>query len=159
MIERTFVLIKPDGVARSLIGEILKRFETAGLKLVALKMVWVDEKFASEHYKAHAEKKFFAPTVKYVTEGPVVAMVIEGVAAVHNVRKLVGSTSPHEALPGTIRGDFAHTSMAYADLRNCGGKNLIHASDKLETAKQEIALWFNNKEIHTYKNATEMHTF
>src|SRR3989338_1920624 len=104
MIERTFCLIKPDGVFRGLVGEILSRFERAGLKVVGLKMVWADKDFAEKHYEAHRGKKFFDNTIKYITEGPVVAMVIEGVHAIQNVRKLVGSTSPHEALPGTIRG-------------------------------------------------------
>ncbi|KHO46401.1 MAG: nucleoside diphosphate kinase, nucleoside-diphosphate kinase [archaeon GW2011_AR3] len=157
MIERTLVLIKPDGVFRGLIGEILARFEKTGLKIVGLKMVWADKKFAEEHYKAHRGKKFFDVTVDYVTQGPIVAMAIEGVHAIQNVRKMVGSTSPHDALPGTIRGDFAHLSLAYADANKKGGRNLIHASDKPETAAQEISLWFKDDELHSYRSSHEDH--
>src|SRR3989344_7535421 len=131
MIERSLVVIKPDGVERGLVGEIIKRFENAGLKIVGMKMQWLDKKFAEEHYKAHASKPFFKELVDFITEGPVVAIVFEGVHAVDNVRRLVGSTSPHTAPPGTIRGDFAHISMAYASAKGLGGKNLIHASGNL----------------------------
>lgn len=159
MIERTLVIIKPDGVARGLIGEVIKRFENAGLKLVAMKMEWVDKKFAEEHYKAHKGKEFFKPTVDFITEGPVVAMVIEGVHAIQNVRKLVGATSPHEAMPGTIRGDFAHVSMAWASKRKIGGKNIIHASDSAQVAKREIELWFKKSELHSHRTVHEEHVF
>jgi nucleoside-diphosphate kinase len=159
MIERTFVLIKPDGVVRGLIGEVLRRFENAGLKIVGMKMVWADREFAEKHYDAHRGKKFFKPTVDYITQGPVIAMAIEGVHAVQNVRKLVGPTSPHEALPGTIRGDFSHMSLAYADAMNKSGMNILHASDKPETAKKEIQLWFRPEELHTYKTVHESHVF
>src|SRR3989344_1482343 len=104
MIERSLVIIKPDGVERSLVGEIIKRFENAGMKLVGMKMAWIDRKFAEVHYKTHKSKPFFNELVDFITEGPVVAFVVEGVHAVDNVRRLVGSTSPHEAAPGTIRG-------------------------------------------------------
>jgi len=158
MIEKTFVLVKPDGVARGLVGEILKRIENSGMKIAGLKMVWVKKEFAEEHYKAHKSKEFFDPTVKFITEGPVVAMVVEGVHAIQNIRRLVGPTSPNEAAPGTIRGDYAHISMKYASSINSGGKNLIHASDSAEVAKQEIALWFKPEEIHSYKTVHQEHT-
>lgn len=159
MIERSLVIIKPDGVQRSLIGEIIKRFENTGLKIIGMKMVWADRKFAEEHYKAHKAKPFFKDVVDFITEGPIVAFVIEGVHAVENVRKMVGSTSPNEAAPGTIRGDFAHISMKYASEKGSGGKNLIHASATKKEADEEIKLWFKKEELHSYKTVHEMHVF
>ncbi|MBI2647484.1 nucleoside-diphosphate kinase [Candidatus Woesearchaeota archaeon] len=159
MIERSLIIIKPDGVARGLIGEIIKRFENAGLKIIGMKMVWVDAKFAEEHYKAHIKKSFFKELVDFITEGPVVAFVVEGVHAVDNVRKLVGATSPHEAAPGTIRGDFAHQSMAYASKKGIGGKNVIHASGSKKEADEEIKLWFKKEELHSYTTVHEKHVF
>ena len=159
MIERSLVVIKPDGVQRALTGDILRRFEQTGLKVIALKMVWVPRDFAKKHYKAHAEKSFFKDLVEFLSEGPVVAFVIEGVHAVDNVRKLVGPTSPSDAAPGTIRGDFAHLSMKYASQTGSGGKNIIHASATLAEAKDEIDLWFTKDEIHTYKTVHESHVF
>jgi len=159
MIERTLVLIKPDGVKRSLVGRILSKFEDAGLKIVGMKLVWVDTKLAAQHYKAHTKKPFYKDLVGYFTTGPIVAAVIEGVHAVQNVRKLVGDTSPHEAAPGTIRGDFSHTSMAYSSKTGSGGKNIIHASATLKEAKQEIKLWFAKGELHSYTTVHQEHTF
>lgn len=159
MIERSLVIIKPDGVERSLVGEIIKRFENAGMKLVGMKMTWIDRKFAEEQYKAHKSKPFFNELVDFITEGPVVAFVVEGVHAVDNVRRLVGSTSPHEAAPGTIRGDFAHLSMAYASKKGLGGKNVIHASGSKSEADEEIKLWFKKDELHTYTTVHEKHVF
>ncbi|MBI2655117.1 nucleoside-diphosphate kinase [Candidatus Woesearchaeota archaeon] len=159
MIERSLVIIKPDGVERSLVGEIIKRFENTGLKLVGMKMVWVDKKFAEKHYSAHKSKPFFRELVEFITEGPVVAFVLEGVHAVENVRRLVGSTSPHEAAPGTIRGDFAHLSMAYASKKGTGGKNVIHASGSKQEADGEIKLWFGKDELHSYTTVHEKHVF
>ena len=159
MIERSLVIIKPDGVERSLVGEIIKRFENAGLKLVGMKMVWIDRKFAQKHYSAHKSKPFFNELVDFITEGPVVAFVVEGVHAVNNVRRLVGDTSPHKAAPGTIRGDFAHTSMAYASKKKSGGKNVIHASGNKKEADAEIRLWFKNNELHSYTTVHEKHVF
>ena len=159
MIERSLVIIKPDGVERSLVGEIIKRFENAGMKLVGMKMVWIDRKFAETHYNAHTKKPFFRELVEFITEGPVVAFVVEGVHAVDNVRRLVGSTSPHEAAPGTIRGDFAHLSMAYASKKGQGGKNVIHASGSKKEADDEIKLWFKKDELHSYTTVHEKHVF
>ena len=159
MIERSLLIVKPDGVERSLVGEIIKRFENAGLKIVGMKMVWIDRKFAAEHYKAHKSKAFFNELVDFITEGPVVAFAVEGVHAVHNVRRLVGVTSPHEAAPGTIRGDFAHLSMAYASKKGLGGKNLVHASGSKPEADEEIRLWFSKDELHTYSTVHEKHVF
>ena len=159
MIERSLVIIKPDGVQRELVGEIIKRFENTGLKIIGMKMVWADRKFAEEHYKAHKAKPFFKDVVDFITEGPIVAFAVEGVHAVENVRKMVGSTSPNEAAPGTIRGDFAHISMKYASEKGSGGKNLIHASATKKEADDEIKLWFKKGELHSYKTVHEMHVF
>src|SRR3989338_224898 len=159
MIERTLIIIKPDGVARCLVGNIIKRFENAGLKIIGMKMEWVDKKLAEKHYNAHKSKPFFKNLVDFIREGPVVAFVAEGVHAVENVRKIVGSTSPHEASPGTIRGDFAHLSMKYASEKGTGGKNLIHASSSLKDANDEINLWFKKEELHSYKTVHEAHVF
>ncbi|MBI2657495.1 nucleoside-diphosphate kinase [Candidatus Woesearchaeota archaeon] len=159
MIERSLAIIKPDGVERSLVGEIIKRFENTGLKIVGMKMVWIDKKFAEKHYSAHKSKPFFSELVDFITEGPVVAFVVEGVHAVDNVRRLVGTTSPHEAAPGTIRGDFAHISMAYASKKGSGGKNVIHASGSKKEADYEIGLWFAKGELHTYNTVHEKHVF
>ena len=159
MIERSLVIIKPDGVERELVGEIISRFEHAGLKIVGMKMVWIDSKFAEKHYAAHKSKPFFNELVDFITEGPVVAFVIEGVHAVDNVRRLVGHTSPSEAAPGTIRGDFAHLSMAYASKKGSGGKNVIHASGSKKEADAEIRLWFKKEELHSYSTVHEKHVF
>ena len=159
MIEKSLVIIKPDGVERGLIGEIIKRFENAGLKIIGMKMVWVDKKFAEEHYKAHKAKPFFKGLVEFITEGPVVALVVEGVHAIANVRRLVGATSPHEADPGTIRGDFAHMSMAYATKKGLGGKNVIHSSGSKKEAEEEIKLWFKKEDLHSYTTVHDKHVF
>ena len=159
MIEKSLVIIKPDGVERGLIGDIIKRFETAGLKIIGIKMVWIGKEFAEEHYKAHKSKSFFKELVEFITEGPVVAFVVEGVHAVDNVRRLIGPTSPHEAAPGTIRGDFAHISMAYASKKGSGGKNVIHSSGNKKEADQEIGLWFKKDELHSYTTVHQKHVF
>ncbi|MBU0980539.1 MAG: nucleoside-diphosphate kinase [Nanoarchaeota archaeon] len=159
MIEKTVILIKPDGVVRSLVGEILHRFEKTGMKIIGLKMVWIDKDFAKEHYKAHKDKAFFKELVEFITEGPVVAVALEGVHAIHNVRKIVGATDPRDAAPGTIRGDFAHLSMEWASKQKSGGKNIIHASACKKDADEELKLWFEKKELHGYKTVHEKHTF
>jgi len=155
MTERTLILVKPDGVARGLVGEIISRFEQRGLKLVGMKLVWVDKKHAEKHYEVHKDKPFFKGLVSFLTAGPVVAFVLEGVAAIDAVRKLTGSTYPNEAAPGTIRGDFAHVSKDYANLKNKTVANLIHASDSKENAEKEIALWFAKGELLNYKRADD----
>ena len=138
--ERTFVMIKPDGVQRRLIGKILQRFEQAGLKIVAMKFLKVSHELAEKHYEVHKGKPFYESLIKYITSGPVVAMVIEGQNAIERVRKMVGATDPQKAEPGTIRGDFCQHI----------GRNVIHASDGKETAEKEISLWFNEDEIISY---------
>jgi len=159
MMERTFVAIKPDGVQRGLIGKIIERFENAGLKIIGMKMVWVDKDFAKKHYKEHVKKSFYPGLEKFITEGPVVAMVIEGLHAVEAVRKIVGPTEPKEAMPGTIRGDFAHHSYAWTDKKGIAIKNLIHASGNRKDADTEIKLWFSMDELHDYRTVHEKHVF
>ncbi len=157
MIEKTFVAIKPDGVQRAIVGEIISRFEKVGLKIAALKMVWVDKEFARKHYAEHVDKSFYPGLEAMITMGPVVAMVLEGVEAIALVRKLVGPTEPKAAPPGTIRGDFAHVSYGHADELGIGVKNVIHASANPEDAKKEIALWFSDEEIHDYDTVHDKH--
>ncbi|MGM5488301.1 MAG: nucleoside-diphosphate kinase [Nanobdellota archaeon] len=155
MIERTLVLIKPDGVKRGISGKIITRFEDAGFKMVGMKMYWADEEFARKHYTEDiAERrgeKVRNLLTGFIKEGPVIALAIEGVNAIENVRKIVGSTEPRAALPGTIRGDFSHVSFAQADKNDRAVANLIHASSDKDDAKAELDLWFTPKELHTYK--------
>ncbi|MFT4344122.1 MAG: nucleoside-diphosphate kinase [Candidatus Woesearchaeota archaeon] len=158
-IERTFVIIKPDGVQRQIVGKILQRFEDVGLKIVGMKMVWMDKEFSRKHYEAHVEKPFYNGLEAFMTEGPVVAFVLQGLHAVELVRKMVGPTEPHKAQPGTIRGDFSHHSYLYTDTKGIAIKNVIHASGNKEEADKEIALWFTNKEVHDYNTVHEKHTF
>ena len=157
MIERTLVLIKPDGVQRAVMGRIISRFEDAGLKMVAMKMVWVNEEFSKKHYAEHVEKPFYKGLESMITMGPVLAMVLEGVEAIALVRKMVGATEPKSSAPGTIRGDFAHVSYGYADEKGIGVKNLIHASADKKDAEIEVPLWFEDKEIHSYKTVHDAH--
>jgi nucleoside-diphosphate kinase len=158
MIEKTLVLIKPDGVQRSLAGEIITRFEKVGLKIIGMKMVWVNKEFAKKHYKAHVDKPFYAGLESMITEGPVIAIVLEGIHAVELVRKIVGPTEPKSALPGTIRGDYAHVSYSYADKKGIAIKNLVHASANNDEAKAEIEIWFKKEELHSYRTVHEVHT-
>lgn len=161
MIERTLVLVKPDGVERGLIGECIKRFEQRGFKIVGMKMVWTDKDHAMKHYTEDIAKRNGEHVrdylLEFITSGPVVAMVIEGVNAIENVRKIVGSTEPKAALPGTIRGDFTHVSYGYADDKKIVIKNLIHASSDKEDSDSEIPLWFNDNELHTYDTTHDKH--
>ena len=157
--ERTLVLIKPEGVQRALVGKIISRFEDAGLKIIGMKQIWADKEFAGKHYTEDiAErrgKKVRDMLLNYITEGPLIAMVLEGVNAIENVRKIVGGTEPKSAPPGTIRGDFAHVSFAHADAKNIPVKNLIHASGNEKDAKHEVSLWFSEKELHSYKTVQD----
>ncbi|MGZ6269611.1 MAG: nucleoside-diphosphate kinase [Candidatus Limnocylindrales bacterium] len=140
MSERTLVLVKPDGVQRLLVGRILGRFEERGLKLVGLKLVQVDRDLAERHYAVHREKPFFRGLVDFITSGPLVAAALEGPNAIVMVRSMVGATRPHEAAPGSIRGDLAVETA----------QNLVHASDGPETAQTELALWFRPEELVAY---------
>ncbi len=143
--ERTFVMVKPDGVHRGLVGEVIGRLERKGLKIVAMKMLWIGRDLAENHYAEHREKPFFSALVDYITSGPVVAMVVEGKDAIKVVRNLVGATNPAEASPGTIRGDFG------MDV----GRNVVHASDSPQSAKREISLFFTEDEIINYEKSGE----
>ncbi|MEX0920794.1 MAG: nucleoside-diphosphate kinase [Candidatus Pacearchaeota archaeon] len=158
-IQQTLVLIKPDGVQRGLVGEAIKRFEQRGLKIVGIKMVEVDGDFSKKHYAELVNKEFYKGLEEYITSGPVIAIVIEGVDAIENVRKIVGTTESKSAQPGTIRGDFSHISYAYADKKKIAVKNLIHASGNESDAKRELGLWFSVDELHDYKRAEEEHVF
>ena len=162
MIEQTLVLLKPDAVKRSIMGRIISRFEDAGFKIISAKMVKIDEGFGRRHYFDIAERrgeKVLNVLLKFMTQGPVMALCLEGVNAVENVRKMVGGTEPKTALPGTIRGDFAHISFAYADSKDKAIENLIHASGNVQEAKIEIGLWFKPEELYFYKTAQEEHVF
>ena len=152
--ERTFVAIKPDGIQRGLIGEIIKRFERVGLKLVALKMIVVDESHIEKHYE-ELDEKMRRFLVKYMTSGPVVAMVWEGAHAVKLVRKLIGSTEPYSSDVGTIRGDFVLDSYAISDQDERAVRNLIHASGNMEEAEAEIVHWFGENEVINYRLVQE----
>lgn len=157
-VERTLVLLKPDAVARGLVGRVLTRFEDAMLKVVASKMVWMDADMTRRHYFDLEER--FGPAVynsmaTFMQSGPVLAIVLEGVEAVACTRKLVGSTYPDQALPGTIRGDFAHMSRDYANERGIAVANLVHASGNREEAAYEIGVWFAKDEIFEYPSASE----
>ncbi len=143
--ERTLLIVKPDGVARGLIGEVISRIERRGLKIVGLKMVQVSRELAERHYQEHREKPFFSELVRYITSAPVVVAVVEGADAVRVVRRMVGATSPAEAEPGSIRGDLA------MDI----GRNVVHASDSPESAKREVELFFSPGEILSYRRADE----
>ncbi len=161
MIEKTLVLLKSDAVMRGFMGRIIQRFEDVGLKIVAAKMVWVNKDFAAKHYfdvKERHGQKVFDSLIDYLTEGPVMALCLEGVQAIKVVRKLVGNTYPAEALPGTIRGDFSHISKVYANKHNKKVGNLIHASANEKDAEYEINLWFTKDEMHSYKTVHEIHT-
>lgn len=160
-IQKTLVLIKPDGVERGLVGQILTRFENAGLKIVGLKLKMIDKEFASQHYTediaVRRGQQVRDNMITMLSSGPVIAMVLEGVEAIDTVRKMVGPTEPKSAPPGTIRGDFAHVSYGYSDHINLGIRNLIHASSSPEDAANEIKLWFNDSELFNYSSVHDKH--
>ena len=143
--QRTLVLIKPDGVQRGLVGEIISRLEKRGLMLIAMNFRQITKEFAEDHYGAHKGKPFYNGLVKYIISAPLVAMVWEGTEAIRAVRQTVGSTNPLEADPGTIRHDLALLTS----------RNLIHASDSVETAEKEISMWFENDEIYEWSRIHE----
>lgn len=185
--ERTLVLLKPDAIQRGLIGKIITRFEDTGLKIAAMRLIWAEEELARKHYPLDEEwaKGMFEKTkasyeksgkkvpyknhiemgktiqkrlVEFIKESPVLALVLEGPHAVELVRKMVGSTEPKSSAPGTIRGDFASVeSYAISDKKERAARNLIHASDSVENAKREIAVWFTEKEIYSYKKDLDKH--
>lgn len=182
-IERTLAIVKPDGVQRNLVGEILGRFEKVGLKIVAMKMVWTDEELVGQHYSDDenyltsvgekalenakskgVEMKETAleigqrvreSNMKYISTGPVVACVLEGNTAVETVRNLVGGTNPLSADVGSIRGDLTIDDFIQADSESRSVRNLMHASGDTEEADREIALWFDDSELHEYQNVMD----
>ncbi|MBS3073712.1 nucleoside-diphosphate kinase [Candidatus Pacearchaeota archaeon] len=186
MMQRTLVLIKPDGVQRALIGKIIQRFEDVGLKIIGMKMIWIDQNFAEKHYPLNEEwakaayektktsyeksgkelkytnyldlgKDVQLKNMKFLCESPVLAMVLEGIHSIELVRKIIGSTEPKQALPGTIRGDFSHISYLRSDEKGTAVRNLLHASSDADVAEKEIGLWFKPKELHSYKNVHDFH--
>lgn len=138
--EKTFLMVKPDGVERSLIGEIVSRFEKKGFQLVGAKLMSISGELAEQHYGEHKERPFFGELVDFITSGPVFAMVWEGENVISTARAMMGATNPKDSLPGTIRGDFAATV----------GKNIIHGSDSPESAEREIGLFFKEEELVSY---------
>jgi len=175
--EKTLVILKPDAVQRGLVGEILARFEKAGLKIVAMKMMVADKDLLTKHYPddlvpivgnktkkdwneygvEHTEsaeeigRMIVDATRDFMRSGPVIAFVLEGGHAVEVVRKLVGTTGPKDSPPGTIRGDYAHLGLGRASMKRMGATNLIHASGSVEEAQTEIDMWFDKSELHAYK--------
>jgi len=144
-VERTLIIIKPDGVERGLIGSIITRFEQRGLKIVGLKLVQVSDQLARKHYAIHEGKPFFEPLIKYITSSPVVVIALEGPEAIQVARSTIGSTKPIEATAGSIRGDFGLMV----------GRNLVHGSDSPENGAAEIALWFDKSELISYERAID----
>jgi nucleoside-diphosphate kinase len=187
MMQQTLVLLKPDAIQRGVIGKIITRFEDAGIKVVGMKMVWADETLAKNHYHLDENwaKQVYEKTkqvydkegknfsyknhmdlgntiqswnIKFLREGPVIALVLEAPHVVEIIRKMVGSTEPKQSAPGTIRGDFAVVeSYALADNKKRVVRNLIHASDSVENARREISLWFDNSEMHKYAKELDKH--
>ncbi len=143
--EQTLVIIKPDAVQRGLMGEIIGRLERRGLKIVALKMLQIDEALAHRHYGVHKGQPFFEPLIRYITSSPVVVMVLEGPGAIDIARRTMGATAPAEAAPGTIRADWGLEI----------GRNLVHGSDSAETARFEIPLFFTENEILSWQRDTD----
>lgn len=143
--ETTFLMVKPDGVQRGLVGEVIKRLEDRGLRLTAMKMMTIERERAEEHYAEHEGKDFYQPLLEYITSGPVVAMAVAGKDAISMVRKMVGATDPHEANPGTIRGDFGIEI----------GRNIVHAADSPESAERELDIFFDKSEYNNYTKVEE----
>lgn len=141
--EKTFLMVKPDGVQRNVIGDVVARFERKGFQLVGAKLMLITEEMAKTHYAEHTERPFFGELVDFITSGPVFAMVWEGEGVITTARTMMGATNPQDALPGTIRGDFAVTV----------GKNIIHGSDSSESAEREIGIFFKSEELVEYSKA------
>ncbi len=162
--EQTLLILKPDAVMRGIIGEIVTRFEKVGFKIVAMKMIEPDYEHYAQHYegigtlKTRKGDEIFESTLASMQEGPVIAIVLEGVEAVEVVRKMVGDTQPKTALPGTIRGDYAHVTYGQASQVGRGVANVVHASADKDEAKKEIAHWFKPEEIYDYRVVHEQFT-
>lgn len=143
--EKTLIIIKPDGVERGLIGPIIGRFEQRGLKFIGLKLMQVSDELARQHYAIHEGKSFFEPLIQYITSSPVVVMALAGPDAIKIARNTIGATKPSEAAPGSIRGDFGMMV----------GRNLVHGSDSVENGELEIGLWFDEAELIDYERSLE----
>lgn len=162
--ERTLIILKPDAVKRGIVGEIISRFEKAGLKIVGAKMLQPDYDHFHTHYEGISKmisrrgQEAFDVTLEMMQEGPVIAFVLEGVNAASLVRKMVGDTEPEKALPGTVRGDYAHMGFAHSNREKIGVPNLIHASGDADEAKTEIAHWFSESELFEYEAVHEIYT-
>lgn len=143
--ETTFLMVKPDGTQRGLVGEVVSRIEDRGLRIVAMKMMQIEENTAQEHYAEHEGKDFYEPLLEYICSGPVVAMAVKGNSAISLVRDMVGATDPAEADPGTIRGDYG------IDI----GRNIVHAADSEESAERELDIFFNKKDYQEYTRVEE----
>ena len=164
LIQKTLVVYQPDALQRGIVGELLQRFERVGLKIVGVKMLEPNV----DHYHYHYEEiskmitrrgqEAYEDLVKFMTSGPVIAMVLEGVEAIEVTRKIVGATEPKTADMGTIRGDYSHVSLGYTNSKRIGAANLIHASGNLEEAEQEIKHWFKEGELYDYKLLTEKYS-
>jgi len=163
-VERTLIILKPDAIKRGIVGDILTRFEKTGLKIVGTKMIQPDKSQLHYHYEEISKmisrrgQHAFDLTLEMMQEGPVIVAVLEGVEAVSQVRKMVGTTEPKEAVPGTIRGDFAHLSFKYADMEGIGIPNVIHASGSEKEAEKEIKHWFSDSELFKYQTVSEHYT-
>ena len=163
MIERTFVMIKPDGVARGLIGKCMQKFEDCGLKVIGLKMVKPTKEFTMKHYTddiaQRRGEKVRELLVNFISENAVCAMCIEGINAIEVVRKMVGGTEPKTATPGTIRGDFSHHAYNYCDENSIAVANVVHASGDKKDAEYEVPLWFKDEELVSFFRADEKFTY
>jgi nucleoside-diphosphate kinase len=161
-IERTLILLKPDAVARGLTGRITARMENAGLKIVGVKMKHLDADFTRKHYFDLEDRlgaEIYHTTATFMQTGPVIALVLEGVDAVAKVRKIIGSTYPDQAAPGTVRGDFAHQTRASSEASGKAVMNLVHASGNSEEAKYEVGLWFDSSELFEYETLAEKYAY
>lgn len=162
--ERTLILLKPDAVSRGIVGEVVSRFEKVGLKIVGMKMMSPSQEHYYHHYETIGKmisrrgEDAFKVTLEFMQQGPVIAVVLEGIEAAELVRKMVGTTEPKSAQPGTIRGDYSHMSYGHGDKEKIGIPNIIHASGDAEEAKLEIPHWFKEDELYDYKNVHEVHT-
>ncbi|MDD3035327.1 MAG: nucleoside-diphosphate kinase [Candidatus Saccharimonadaceae bacterium] len=160
-LERTLIIIKPDAMQRGLVGQIISRFERAGMKIVAMKMVAPDELHFHKHYEGISNlisrwgEDIYNIVLAQMTETPVIAFVLEGVEAVYYVRKLVGTTDPKDSAPGTIRGDFTHITREFTNKAGSTLPNILHASGDPKEAEQEIALWFDKSEVYSYYKTTD----
>jgi nucleoside-diphosphate kinase len=147
--ERTLIIVKPDGVQRGLTGEIIRRFEARGLRIIGMKFMQVPRALAEKHYEIHKGKPFYDGLVAYIVSSPVVVLALEGTNAIQNARNTIGATRPHEAAPGSIRGDFALEV----------GRNLVHGSDSVDNGANEIALWFKPEELTDWTRNTDSWIF